>query len=220
VGDPAIQSLQAFEAGAEECLRGRETSALVCRLRSLAQAGSLRREVAHWRASGGLPEPRGDADRQGRPRVLVLDPDTRSRRRLAEILDAGFEVLATAEPGAALSGTVQGAYDLALIGLDPGDGSAALLNRQMLATPGGRGLRSLLVTDMEDPSAEMVEQGGFDDFLPRPVERAAVLGRLRLARQKQEMLAELEALSRGKGVGAAQRHGPRPRPLPPERFAA
>jgi DNA-binding response OmpR family regulator len=220
VGDPAIRSLQAFEAGADDCLRGLEASALLCRLRSLAEAGSLRREVAHWRASGGPPEPRGAADRQDRPRVLVLDPDSRSRERLADILHAGFEVLATADAAAALGGAAQGAYDLALIGLDPGDGSAALLNRQMRSMPGGRGLRSLLVTDMVDPPADMVEQGGFDDVVPRPVERAAVLGRLRLARRKQEMLAEVEALSRGPAAGSVRRLGARPNPLPPERFAA
>jgi DNA-binding response OmpR family regulator len=220
VGEPAIRSLQAFAAGADDCLRGPEESTLSCRLRSLAEAGSLRREVAHWRASGGLTESRGDADRQDRPRVLVLDPDGRSRERLAQILHPGFEVLATAEPGAALSGTVQGAYDLALIGLDPDDGSAAFLNRQMLAMPGGRGLRSLLVTDREDLPADMVAEAGFDDVIPRPVERAAVLGRLRLARRKQDMLAELEALSRGKAAGSVHRLGARPRPPPPERFAA
>ncbi|HEY8381699.1 MAG TPA: hypothetical protein VIL09_06070 [Microvirga sp.] len=214
-GEPA-RALEAVAAGADECLElGGGEGALPWRLRSLAERTRLAGDAvrrAHL-------SPGSAAAQAVSPRILILDPNPRSRTRLAEILSELGPVTALAEAAAGLIRAAEGAFDLAIVGAAWPDWEAQRLCRQLLLVDPASSLRLLLVSD-DVPDARFVSGCGADDVLLRPVSRVEALARVRLMADKQALTALLRRPVLEPPVPVIHPLSQRTGRLPPERWAA
>jgi DNA-binding response OmpR family regulator len=217
--DPA-RRLAALDRGADECLSHPfGQAALVARIRSLAALGRLREEARRGRLMAGA-EDAAEPDGPSAARVLVLDPDERSRERLASLLSAEFTVSVAASRAEGLSRAAEAACDIAVVGLDPPENEGLGLARQMRFVDPSRKLRIILVADDEPARSNLICDAGIDDFILRPVDRTEALGRVRLAARKNALsrfLEEMEARTRLAVPARFSALAPR---RPPDRFAA
>jgi two-component system cell cycle response regulator len=216
------QRLLALDAGADECLAVPfQDDALLARVRSLAELKSLtddvRRSAALRGVSAGLSAEAPDGSRTAR--ILVLDPDSRSRVRLVEILSAAYPVDAAAHPERWFEAAATSAYHVAVISHDWPDADGLRYARRLRLSDPTRTLRIVLVSDRDDLALRCWE-GQADDVLSRPLDRSEVLARVGIASRKVSMA---EALARTRMPGPASivpRISSFMRRQPPDRFAA
>ena len=110
--DAPLQRLKALDAGATECLRvPYDDGSLIARLRNLVRSRRLADQGAGLRQGTS-------ASRETPVRVIILDPDERSRLRLAAILAGEFQVASFSEPGPGIIQVAQGQHDLAVVSLE------------------------------------------------------------------------------------------------------
>lgn len=214
-GEP-VRALEAVAAGADDCLEfGRGESVLPWRLRSLAERTQLARDaVRRAHLAPAFVEAPGTSHR-----ILILDPDLRSRTRLAETLSEVGTVTALADPTAGLVRAAEGAFDLAIVGSAWADWETPRLCRQLRLVDPASSLRLLLVSD-DAPDAKLVADCGADDVLLRPVSRVEALARVRLAADKQAMVALLRRPALDLPVPIVHPLSRRAGRRPPERWAA
>lgn len=218
-GEPLLR-LHALDAGADECLTlpcSDET--LVARVQSVAEAKRLADRVYQATLLKSLID-QPNSTVPNAVRVLVLDRDERSRRRLSELLSVEFAVAGETSPAAALLKASEGAYDIALVSLEhSADKDGLGLGRQLRLVDRSGLLRVVLLADSDEVPMRAVRNHGIDDRLLRPIDRSEALARTRLAARKHALQAALRT---------AERVLPWPVPtpsalnrrLPPERFAA
>jgi DNA-binding response OmpR family regulator len=211
------QRLLALDAGAVECLSAPCSDDMVLgRVRSLAASKRLADDFRRSAALRGLPCHMTAASQPSR--ILVLDPDARSRDRLLSVLSTEYSVDAAAQPERWIGATAKGAFHIAIVSQEWPEADGLHHARQLrLADPSGL-LRIVLLTEDEGLPLRIWE-GVADDLLVRPVDRNEALARIRLASRKYRLAAALEQQS-------ASLPSPVPRisPLnhhrPPDRFAA
>jgi two-component system, cell cycle response regulator len=184
--DAPLQRLKALDAGATECLRvPYDDGSLIVRLRNLVRSRRLADQGAGLRTGTS-------ASRETPVRVLILDPDERSRLRLAAILAGEFQVASFSEPGPGIIQVAQGQHDLAVVSLEWETFDGFRLCRQIrLVDPTGL-MPVILVTEGTDLESRQMEENGFDDWIVRPVDRSEVLARLRLAARVRALAAALK----------------------------
>jgi two-component system, cell cycle response regulator len=217
--DPLCR-LRAVDAGADECLLFPiDEVSLLTRVRSLLELRSLA-DQAHRSAS--VPD-RPYAGHVAAPqlplRVLLLDPEDRSRERLAHALAPEFLVSATAGIAEAGFAIAEGLFDIAAVSREWRDHDGLWLCRHMRIAARSHALQVLLIVDRQDLRAREFEECGADDILRRPIDRNEALARFRVAARKHRLLTGSRPAS---GFG---RHGRSPlqsgsRRETPDRFAA
>ncbi len=129
-----------------------------------------------------------------RARVLVIDDDLLILRMYSSILrEQGYEVLAAAGGEQGLLSAREDSPDIVILDVRmPGlDGYET--TRRLKSHPDTRAIPIILVTGLDDPASKVAGlEAGADEFLPKPVERAELLVRIRtmlLLRNYQEQLA-------------------------------
>jgi PleD family two-component response regulator len=152
-----------------------------------------------------------------RPRVLVLDPDERSRTRLREILAGEFLVDASEEWEGGLRETGLNRYQVALVSRDwPGGEGTRVADALRHASQDGL-LRLLFIANRDSMPLELAV-GAADDFVERPVDRIETLARVRTAVRRHRLCAmRCAAQNTVPHLGLRSVHSRRPPQLP---FAA
>jgi DNA-binding response OmpR family regulator len=211
------QRLLALDAGADECLSGPfPDDTLLGRVRSLAACKGLADEIRRSAALRGVP---GSMPAASHPaRVLLLDPDARSRERLQSVLATEFSVDAGAAPERWIGSAARGAFQVAVVSHEWPEVDGMRYARQLRLADQTGLLRIVLLTDDEDLPLRTWE-GVADDCLTRPVDRNEALARTRLASRKHHLAAALEQLAAPLPLPAPQ-ISPLNLRRPPERFAA
>jgi DNA-binding response OmpR family regulator len=213
-----LQRLRAMDSGADECLSLPAPDALVlARVGSLAELARLNDQV---RVASAVRDPAGlGSDPARQARVLVLDPEERSRDRLAALLASEFRVDAPADPDRGFRAAGAGHYDVAVVGCDGADMDGLTLLRHLRLSDPTRALRIVLLANhaaLPGPAW----RGLADDMLLRPVDRIEALARVRLAARKTELTGTLGPF-RANALGSWHQEAYRPaRRQPPDRFAA
>jgi two-component system, cell cycle response regulator len=216
------QRLLALDAGADECLAVPfHDDALLARVRSLAELKSLTDDVRRSATLRGVPAgfALGAPDGSRTARILVLDPDPRSRVRLVEILSAAYSVDAAAHPERWFEAAATSAYHVAVVSHDWPDADGSRYARQLRLSDPTRTLRIVLVADGDDLALRSWE-GYADDVLSRPVDRSEALARVGVASRKVNMAAGLARTRTSGLVSFVPRISSFGRRQPPDRFAA
>jgi two-component system cell cycle response regulator len=203
---------QALAAQADECFPLPLAEApFVTRMRSLADLSLKTDCLRRTAALGGdsIPTMEGTG-----ARILVLDPEPRSRQRLTDVLSPEFAVTAAAEVQEAVACMARDSFDVAICDFEglQGLGSmrALLLHQLRLAGLAGR----LRLIGLGDEPGRILPPGSempVDDILLRPLDRSEVLARTRVAARKramsraiQSLEAQLEAAARLPNAAAVQ----------------
>jgi len=135
------------------------------------------------------------------PRILVVD-DTPANVKLLEqiLLASGYEVVTAASGAEALSRIASTAPDLVLLDVVMPQMSGYEVCRTLRADPATALLPVVMVTAL-DPEQERVKgiEAGADDFLPKPINQAELLARvrslLRIRTLHRKVEAQAEALA-------------------------
>jgi two-component system, cell cycle response regulator len=184
-----LDRLRALDAGADECLSApAPDSILLLRLRSLVELANLHDEHRRWAALGRVAPPRACPSLKAR--VLVLDPEDRSRDRLAGILAREFAVDPLADLGHALRKASRGLYDVALVSQDWADFDGIAIARQLRFSLPHGSPRIVLLTNCNEVPMQLGD-GCADDLLVRPIDRNEAVARVRVAWSKQCLSAAL-----------------------------
>lgn len=187
--DPSLR-LRALDTGADEVAGfGVEAADLVLRASSVAALTAARAESRRMASLSSLP---GEEPTRSRARVLVIDPNERSRSRVAEILATEFSVTAHADPSRGLVGAAEGSFEAAWVAVDgPGCEGLRLAAQLRLVDPAGA-LRMLAIADVEtNLPHRILRESAVDDLVRRPVDRCEVLARTRVAVARR-LLAQAE----------------------------
>jgi DNA-binding response OmpR family regulator len=211
------QRLLALDAGADECLSTPcSDDMLLGRVGSIAACKRLADDFRRSAALRGLPSQMTAASQAGR--VLVLDPDARSRDRLLSVLSTEYAVDAAAQPDRWIGAVAKGACHVAVVSREWPDVDGLQYARQLrLADPSGL-LRIVLLTEDEGLPLRGWEAVA-DDILVRPVDRNEALARIRLAFRKYRLAGALEQQAASL-PSPAPRMSPLSQRRPPDRFAA
>jgi two-component system, cell cycle response regulator len=187
--------LRSLDAGADECLSFPILDIpFLMRMRSLAALGNLIDSMRRMSAIGGFDEPAAKADQA---RVLVLDPDSRSRERLEEILSPEFRVIASSQADHAIAQMSTKTVSVVICDLNGIGGSrptSALLGQQLRLASLSGGIRLIGIANRGEDFLAGPLEGGPDDILPRPIDRSEALTRVRIAARKHALGMELKAL--------------------------
>jgi PAS domain S-box-containing protein len=129
-------------------------------------------------------------------RILIVDDDPNIRRMLRLSLDREGYAVEEAESGAqciALLGTF--VPDLILLDiLMPGEMDGFQTLEQLRALPGGEDIPVLMVTALDDQrSVERAFAAGATDYIPKPVNRAVLVHRVRRVLRARQVDQELSA---------------------------
>jgi DNA-binding response OmpR family regulator len=223
-GSGPARTLDALDAGADECLAELDPVILAARLRSLVQWAGLKREVQSWLSVSGLLASDAAARESPKPGILVFESRAPVRERLAEILAGEGPVDATDDPAHALAEAAAGSYAVALVGtqeLGFGEsGFGALrMNHQIRHLSRRRLPRSVLVAGSENLRPDHLTEGGFDDVVTLPMNRCEVLARVRLALRKHELTERIRQFEHAR-IRDVPQNASLPAVSPPTRFAA
>jgi two-component system cell cycle response regulator len=211
--------LDALDSGADEHLTFPiDEIALAARVRSLVRLKSLSDDVRRASSVVGL----ASAERAAAPgepaRVLVLDPDERSRVRLTTLMAAELAAIEGSSAAKAVIRAAEGAYDIAIVSFEWPDMNGSRLCRQLSAV--APSMRLLLVTDGEDLCLRHLEEIGVDDLLRRPIDRSEALARVEMASRKARLTAELRRIESIVAQPTVYRMSALSHRRPPDRFAA
>jgi DNA-binding response OmpR family regulator len=218
--DEPAQRLAALDAGADECLCKPYTGhSLVMRVRSVAQLASLLAESRRMTALQRQPA-RTRSELSGPARILIVDPDERSRERLRTLLGPEYEVRATPLVSQALVEVANGPPDLALVSLDWPEGEGYRVSQQIRHADRDKAMRLLAISDHSDIQTAALVESGIDDALVRPIDRCEALARIRLALRKQDLGASVAEAGERIGRPVSRLVLPEYRLPPPDRFAA
>jgi two-component system sensor histidine kinase/response regulator len=118
-------------------------------------------------------------------RVIVVDDTILNRRAIAGQLEAsGIDATTLADPAELLpalrKAAAEGApYDVAILDQNMPETSGIMLARSVRAAPEFRGLKLILATSVGLPNpSDDARRVGFDDFLAKPLKRAALIDSL------------------------------------------
>jgi signal transduction histidine kinase/CheY-like chemotaxis protein len=118
-------------------------------------------------------------------RVIVVDDTNLNRRAIAGQLEAsGIDATTLTEPGELLPALRKAAaedrpYDVAIIDQNMPETSGVALARKVRAAPEFRGIKLILATSVGLPNpSDDARRVGFNDFLAKPLKRAALLDSL------------------------------------------
>jgi sigma-B regulation protein RsbU (phosphoserine phosphatase) len=132
-----------------------------------------------------------------RPRILVVDDDGTSRKLLARALEsAGFAAEQAADGNEALASISRSAPDVILLDLQmPGlNGAETCRFIRAQADPAIRELPVIMLTAQDDEAAEVqCLEAGANDFLAKPVGRAALTARIQTQLRLHSLTLELQA---------------------------
>ncbi|MGO4571065.1 response regulator [Microvirga sp. 2TAF3] len=214
------QRFQALLAGANECLSfPMAEMPFLMRLRSLVVLKGLTDAFRRAATIAGIAEPTVPT---ARTRVLVLDPDSRSRERLEEVLSPEFPFVTAMGADQAVARMAEGACGVVLLDLASMDGTtpmASVLYRHLRMAAHAGSLRLIGLGDGPDSLGSDPSESGVDDVLFRPIDRSEVLARVRLAVRKQGLNAALKGLETGLDSAVSEADLSR-QTLPPARLAA
>jgi PAS domain S-box-containing protein len=132
-------------------------------------------------------------------RILVVDDNLEVLRLFSEMLRAhGYEVCEASTGRRALQMTRQTRPDLLLLDVVMADLSGIEVCRQVKADPLLADVFVVLVSGQATSSAEMVHglEAGADDYIPKPVDPAEFLARIRTIVRLRDTAAELRASER------------------------
>jgi two-component system, cell cycle response regulator len=218
-GTEPWQRLRSIEAGADECFSCPIVDTpFLMRMRSLDALRNLTDSMRRMSAIAGLGEPAAKADQA---QVLVLDPESRSRERLEEILSPEFRVVASSQADHAIAEMSGKTIGVVLCDLNRIGGSrpaSALLSQQLRLASLSGGIRLIGIASHGDDVLAGPLNGSPDDILLRPIDRSEALARVRIAARKHALAMEIKTLEAR--LEARMR---RPLPvdsMPPSRLAA
>jgi two-component system cell cycle response regulator len=208
-----FQRLVALDSGADECLSvPAPDSILLARVQSLAELKQLRDSYRLAAALRDLPDEPSLGP--SRARILVCDPEARSRERLVAVLAGQYSIESPTDPSRVLQGGSGGLVSVALIGFGSSAFEAVAPVRQLCRAAPASSMRLIVVSNPDALPLGPLE--GADDWIVRPVDRAEVIARVRTAVEKHRLAS---------AIGSAGHVGMHPidqpiRRSPPDRFAA
>jgi DNA-binding response OmpR family regulator len=198
-GRPALR-LDALGAGVDELLSTPFTTTLMAlRMRSLAEFGSL---MADWRRLAEVAGEPLDPEPQHPVKVLLMDRDERSCRRIEEILGEYCEVVSVTDHATAGDISLLGDFDVVIQ-----DGASPFRGDSGNPVPP----RILLLLDEGAPIPEDCRDRNIDDVLFRPVDRSEVLSRVRLLGRKRDLMARLQGEASPEPLPSPTTPAPEPR---------
>ncbi|MFC4174802.1 hypothetical protein ACFOYU_22570 [Microvirga sp. GCM10011540] len=217
-GEPRLR-LQALETQVDECFPVSMPDRLfLLRMHSLAELSERTGNLRRMAVIGGQDVPPAAA---GRARILVLDPEVRSRQRLEEILAPEFPVTTASHAEEALAAVTREAFGVIACDFTAlrEEGLAAALLRQHLRLGGMAGAFGLIGLG-DDAGAVYAEapEGALHDVLLRPLDRCETLLRVRLGSRKHILGTSLKALAAR--LESCPRLAWSGVPLPPNHLAA
>jgi two-component system cell cycle response regulator len=182
--DQPSDRVQGLEAGADDFLTKPVTdTALLSRVRSLVRLKMLTDELSMRAAASdigfavaaGFDLPDGDNGR-----LLIIEDNEASARRLVSVLSSRHRVEVEPDPQEALFRAAEGDYDLAIISLDLRSFDGLRLCSQLRSLDRTRQLPILVLTASDDEAR--LNRGldlGVNDYLLEPLDRNEALARVR-----------------------------------------
>jgi two-component system cell cycle response regulator len=139
-------------------------------------------------------------------RILIVDDDDTSVRLFSVLLaKEGYDVLSGASGNEAVAKALAESPDLILLDVRMPDVDGYEATRRLKSDPRTRGIPIILVTAYDDPGTKLKGlEAGADEFLPKPVDRAELLIRIRsmLRLRKYEEQVLIHKASPASGLDA------------------
>src|SRR6476659_5501723 len=196
--DQPADRVRGFEAGADDFLtKPVDDVALVKRVRNLARLKMLTDEML-MRASteeqlgfaGDLHKPFDQVAHGGR--ILVVEDNDSSYRRIQDALRGEFELAREADPASALLRLPDGDFDLIIVSLSLRDADGLRLCSQVRSLDRARHLPLLIIVERGDdaPLLKGLDMG-VNDYVVRPIDPNELLARVRTQLKRKRYLDHL-----------------------------
>jgi two-component system cell cycle response regulator len=177
--------IRGLEAGADDFLtKPVNDLQLMTRVKSLIRLKSLSDELrmrAETMRSIGLGEMLPQSmQEEGLARVMVVDPRASARERIARALEPVAEVLSVADPQQALSGAMEGDFDLIVVSAGFPGRDPLRLCAQLRSLDRTRFVPILLTADRgDDAVVQRALELGVNDYIAWPLDPNELLARAR-----------------------------------------
>jgi DNA-binding response OmpR family regulator len=128
------------------------------------------------------------------PRILIVDDTPRNAELLeAYLADEDYDLRVAADGEQALRQVAEWSPDLMLLDIMMPKISGFEVCKQVKADPKTRGIAILMVTALDKPAdVEKAVEAGTDDFLSKPIAKAALLHRVRSLLRVRQHKGELD----------------------------
>ena len=196
--DQPADRVRGFEAGADDFLtKPVDDVALVKRVRNLARLKMLTDEMLMRASTEEQLNFAGDVHKPfdqvaGGGRILLVEDNDSSYRRIQDALRGEFELAREADPASALLRLPDGDFDLIIVSLSLRDADGLRLCSQVRSLDRARHLPLLIIVEPGDdaPLLKGLDMG-VNDYVVRPIDPNELLARVRTQLKRKRYLDHL-----------------------------